>query len=567
MSTPEAVLGNDPLATSWETALRTDLREFARASLPDAMVPTRFVVLPTLPTLANGKVDRKNLPPLEDDRPPEGGYLAPRTTVESRLADVWADMLDVRRVGVRTDFFDLGGNSLLVMRMAAGVRETFDVRVDLRRFLEQPTIERLAGLVGATGDPALTDGGDQRGVRAEELRREAVLPEDVRPDPDAIPASYGPYTTILVTGATGYTGAYLVRELLDRSDAELLVLTRADNADNALDRVCANLEHYGILRPGDKTRLRGIAGDVGRPYLGLGRTDYRALARDVEMIVHNAADSRWTIPYHQAKPVNVLGTVEVLRLACRGRIKPVHYVCSTGAFPGRPGEMTWSEDPLPDPEGVVGGYRQTKWVSDTLVHTARERGVPASVYRPGALTGAQDTGACATDTFINHLIRGWIQLGAAMRYDFRLELVPVDYCTKAVAHIALSGAAPQTYHLPGARSVDMDEIVDHIIALGHPLRLLPYPQWREELIAAVERGADNELAPYIPLFHPDRPAEEIGLAGSHPVFDNSRLTAALAGSGIQARPVDRELMDLYLRYFVSIGYLPAPPAAVSSNGE
>lgn len=567
MSTPDAVLGNDPLAVAWETALRADLRGFARTSLPDAMVPTRFVVLPELPTLPNGKVDRKSLPPLEDEQLPTDAYLAPRTSVESRLADVWADMLDVRRVGVRTDFFELGGNSLLVMRMAAGVRESFDVRVDLRRFLEEPTIERLARMVGAAGDPALTGSGNQRGVQPDELRLEAVLPDDVRPDPDAAPAVDGAYATILVTGATGYTGAFLVRELLDRSDAELLVLTRGRDTDDALGRVRANLEHYGLWHAGDEARLRGIAGDMGRPYLGLDRATYRELAREVEMIVHNAADSRWTIPYQQAKPVNVLGTVEVLRLACRTRVKPVHYLCSTGAFPGRLGEVTWTEDPLPGPEGVVGGYRQTKWVTDTLLHIARQRGVPASVYRPGALTGAQDTGACATDTFINHLIRGWVQLGAAMRYDLRLELVPVDYCAKAVAHIALSGAAPATYHLPGAHSVDMDEIVDHIIALGYPLRLLPYPRWREELVEAVERGADNELAPYIPLFDPDRPAEEIGLAGSHPVFDSTRLTAALAGSGIEVRPVDRELMDLYLRYFVSIGYLPAPPSTASPEGE
>jgi thioester reductase-like protein len=563
VSTP---LGNDPLATSWETTLRADLRGFARSVLPEAMVPARFVLLPQLPKLPNGKVDRKNLPPLPDEHESQDAYVAPRTALESRVADVWQGMLDVRRVGVRTDFFELGGNSLLVMRMATAVREAFDVRVDLRRFLAEPTVECLARMVGANGDPHLTGSDNLRGIQADELALEAVLPDDVRPDPDAAPAALAPYRTILLTGGTGYTGAYLVRELLDRSDAIVYVLARGEDGDRALARVRENMAGYGIWRDGDEVRLRGVAGDVGRPYLGLDRAGYHDLAQDVEMIVHNAADSRWTIPYAQAKPVNVLGTVEVLRLACRTRLKPVHYVCSTGAFPGRDGEITWTEDPLPAPQGVVGGYRQTKWVADTLVHTARSRGVPATVYRPGALTGAQDTGACATDTFINHLIRGWIQLGAAMRYDFRLELVPVDHCARAVAHIALSGAAPATYHIPGAHSVDMDEIVDHIIALGYPLRLLPYDRWREELVAAVERGQDNELAPYVPLFGPDRPAEEIGLAGSHPVFDASRLATALAGTGITPRPVDRDLMDVYLRYFVRIGYLPAPPTG-PTNGE
>ncbi|HVK19973.1 MAG TPA: thioester reductase domain-containing protein [Actinokineospora sp.] len=558
-----AVLGNDPLTAAWTSGFRSALRSYARANLPEAMVPSHFVVMAELPKLPNGKVDRGNLPPLVADTSPDDAYVAPRTQVESQLAAMWQDVLGVSRVGVESDFFDLGGNSLTVMRMAARVRETYDVRLDLRRVLEEPTVARLARMVGATADPSITGAGNPRGLSPERMRLEAVLPDDVRPDPAALPAVTAPYRSILITGGTGYTGAYLVRELLDRSDAEIHVLVRASGQAEALDRVRRNLESYGIWREGDERRLHGVAGDTGRPYLGLDRKLYRALSADIEMIVHNAADSRWTVPYSTAKPVNVLGTVEVLRFACRDRIKPMHYVCSTGAYPGAVGEHTWTESPLPDPEGVVGGYRQSKWVADTLVNTARERGVPASVYRPGALTGAQDTGACATETFINHLIRGWIQLGSAMRYDFLLELVPVDYCAAAVAHIALAGREPSIYNLPGARSVTMDEVVDHIIDCGYPLRLLPYSQWREELLAAVERGEDNELAPYLPLLDPDRPAEEIGIAGSKPVFDSTNTTEALRGSGITCGAVDRELMDRYLRYFVEIGYLPPAGASVA----
>jgi thioester reductase-like protein len=552
------VLGNDPLSATWASGFRSALRGYARANLPDAMVPAHFVVLPELPKLPNGKVDRGSLPALNADTPPGDAYVGPRTPVETRLAAVWQDVLGVASTGVETSFFDLGGNSLSVMRMTARVREMYEARIDLRRLLEDPTIARLAAMIDAQGDPALTGAGNARGVTAEELLRDAILPDDVAPAHGARAAGTAPYQTVLLTGGTGYTGAFLVRELLDRVDAEVYVLARAADADQALARIRQNLESYGVWHEGDERRLRGVAGDTGRPYLGLSREVYHDLADRIEMIVHNAADSRWTVPYVTAKPVNVLGTVEVLRLAGNSRIKPVHYVCSTGAYPGRLGDTTWTETPLPAPQGVVGGYRQTKWVADTLVNAARARGIPASVYRPGALTGAQQTGACATDTFVNHLIRGSIQLGAAMRYDFLLELVPVDYCAAAVAHIALSGREPAIYNLPGARPTWMDEIFDYIVDFGYPLRLLSYQSWREELLAAVEGGADNELAPYLPLFDPDRPAEEIGLAGARPAFDAGNTAAALAGTGITCQPVNRELMDRYLRYFVNTGYLPAP---------
>ena len=564
------VFGNGPLVTSWAAGFRSSLRGFARAHLPEAMVPSRFVVLAELPTLPNGKVDRNRLPSPDDDDPGrETVYVAPRNPVEARLAEAWQDILGLPTVGVESDFFNLGGNSLIVMRMAAVVREAFDVRVDLRRFLEEPTIARLARLVSAVGSSVLAGAANRRGLGPEDLRREAVLPDDVVPDTNAAPAA-GPHRAILLTGGTGYTGAYLVRELLDRSDAQVLVLVRATSPREAFVRVRRNLESYGVWRDGDEGRLRGVAGDTSKPYLGLDRATYLDVAAGTDAIVHNAADSRWTVPYVQVKPVNVLSTLEVLRLACRDRIKAVHYVSSTGAFPGKLGETVWVEEALPDPVGLFGGYRQSKWVADTLVHTARARGVPASVYRPGILTGAQDTGACTTETFMNHLLRGWVQLGSTMRYDLRVELVPVDYFAAAVAHIALSGAAPDTYHVPGAHTLDMDEIADHMIGYGYPLRPLPYPRWREELVAAIERGEENALAPYLALFGPDRPAEEIGLAGSRPEFDTTRLTAALAGTGIEIRPVDRELMGRYLRYFVDIGYLPPPPdkpaAPVPSSG-
>jgi thioester reductase-like protein len=277
------------------------------------------------------------------------------------------------------------------------------------------------------------------------------------------------------------------------------------------------------------------------------------------VIVHNAAESSWTLPYARIKPVNVLGTLEVLRLACKKRIKPVHYVCSIAVYPGLPGEYHAPETELTSAEHVVGGYRQTKWVGDKLMNLARQRGVPTYVYRMGAITGAHDTGVCSTDTFINDLIKGCIQLGAAMDYDLLLELVPVDYCAATVAHIAMKGTAqPANFNVPGARSVSMNEVVDLMVKCGYQLRRLAYPDWYRELIAAVERGEENEMTSYLPLFGKDKPAEEIGYPGSKPIFDTTNLRAALDGSGLTCPDVDVDLFDRYLKYFVSIGYLPAP---------
>ncbi len=553
-------LANDPLATAWAAGLRGSLRGYARTHLPEAMVPAHFVVLPELPKLPNGKVDRGALPRPTAEESTESAYVAPRTPVETQLARIWQDLLGLPRVGVETSFFDLGGDSLTVLQMAAQVRDTYGVRLDLRRMFEDPTVARLARMVGSEADPHLSGAANPRGVADEQMVADAVLPADIAPGPDTLPPATAPYRAVLLTGGTGYTGAFLLRELLDRSTATVHVLVRATDRAQADARVLDNLTEYGLLRAGDAERIVGVPGDTGRPYLGTTRRAYRELAETVEVIVHNAAISSWIVPYPKIKPVNVFGALEVLRLACDTRTKPVHFVSTIGVYPGDQGERRWDEERLTETQDVVGGYRQSKWVADTLMLQARERGIPTHVYRLGAVAGSQTTGACSTDTFINHLLKGCIQLGAYLDYDLLIDLVPVDYCAAAVAQIALAGGHREAvFNVPGAGSTGMNEIFQLVVDHGYPLRKLAYQDWYRELVAAVERGEDNELAVYLPLFGEDRPADEVGYPGSRPVFGTAHLDEALTGTGIAPRRVDRDLFALYLDYFVSTGFLPAPP--------
>jgi natural product biosynthesis luciferase-like monooxygenase protein/amino acid adenylation domain-containing protein/FkbM family methyltransferase len=118
------------------------LRQSLRERLPDYMVPGALLKLAALPLTANGKVDRKALPAPE--RPSEDGYLAPRTPVEEVLAAVWSELLEVDRVGVRDDFFSLGGHSLKAGRLVSRIRETFAVDLPLRTVFAAPTVAAMA---------------------------------------------------------------------------------------------------------------------------------------------------------------------------------------------------------------------------------------------------------------------------------------------------------------------------------------------------------------------------------------------------------------------------------------
>ncbi|GAB2444441.1 non-ribosomal peptide synthase/polyketide synthase [Streptomyces incanus] len=137
----------------------TELREFARRSLPDYLVPSAFVALPALPLSGNGKVDRAALPAPETaggDR--RGAPTAPRTDAERRTADVFAEVLSTERPGVEDDFFQLGGDSILSIRLAARLSEAFGTDLSPRAVFTHPTPAALAALLTAepSGDAAPT---------------------------------------------------------------------------------------------------------------------------------------------------------------------------------------------------------------------------------------------------------------------------------------------------------------------------------------------------------------------------------------------------------------------------
>lgn len=130
-----------------------ELLSYLQLSLPKYMLPNAFLVLEEIPLTPNGKLNRKALPALEAARVIEGlTYLAPRDAVELQLVQIWERLLGVNRVGIRDSFFDLGGYSLLGVRLMARIKEQFGRHLPLGLLLQNPTIERLASLLRqATG--------------------------------------------------------------------------------------------------------------------------------------------------------------------------------------------------------------------------------------------------------------------------------------------------------------------------------------------------------------------------------------------------------------------------------
>jgi amino acid adenylation domain-containing protein len=121
------------------------LRKLLRNTLPEYMVPAAFVMLEKLPLTPNGKIDRKALPAPELNRSTsQPSYVAPRTPIEEALAEIWRTVLGLKQIGVRDDFFALGGHSLQATRLINEIRKSFDHKLSVPLFFQNPTIEGTA---------------------------------------------------------------------------------------------------------------------------------------------------------------------------------------------------------------------------------------------------------------------------------------------------------------------------------------------------------------------------------------------------------------------------------------
>jgi acyl-coenzyme A synthetase/AMP-(fatty) acid ligase/acyl carrier protein len=126
-----------------------DLRDYLLEQVPAAMVPSAFVFLDALPLSPNGKIDRKALPAPDHIRSElEDSLVAPRTVIEKMVADIWAEVLNLEKVGIHENFFDVGGHSLLATQVVSRIRGALHVELPLRALFEKPTIASLSEHIG-----------------------------------------------------------------------------------------------------------------------------------------------------------------------------------------------------------------------------------------------------------------------------------------------------------------------------------------------------------------------------------------------------------------------------------
>ena len=470
-----------------------DLRAFLQAHLPAYMVPGHIVSLEALPLTPNGKVDRKALPALPIMPLPQD-YVAPRTTLEAALVTLWQQVLDQPQVSVHANFFALGGHSLLAMRLLSLINAECAAGLTLADLFRTPTPADLATLIerNAQGQPTPA-------TATINLATETALTSMLQLAPET-PVAPSPARNILLTGATGFLGVHLLQALIEQTTARIFCLVRAANAHQAQQKLLKAL-HAARLPEPDASRIEALAGDLAQPHFGLTPEAWQALAGSIDALYHNGALVNLAYPYAQLKATNVDGLRQILELVATGTRKPLHYISTTSVFDGLSSEQVTEHSPLDGFAQLTIGYVQSKWIAEQLLATARTRGFPISIYRPGRLVAARSTGSSNANDFLTLLIKGCLQLGAFPDLPDAENMIAVDDAAAMIAHLSLTPHtfAEANFHIVSATNTSYVQVMAWLQELGSPLSKLPYALWYDQLVQA---GAANVLAPLRALFDP-----------------------------------------------------------------
>ncbi|MFE9775352.1 amino acid adenylation domain-containing protein [Streptomyces sp. NPDC005931] len=553
--------------TGGEAALRARLRSALAEALPHYMIPVAFHAVERLPVTPSGKLDRRAVPASAATASTSGPDERP---VPQGMAQLWGQILEVDYVRPQDDFFELGGNSLLAMEMLARTRVMFGIGVEqirdlTRSLLRYPTLAAFAESVRQARAGTLAHpGGGNVDFPAETGR---PLPAVGRGAPAPDPARPG---DVLLTGATGFCGAYMIDELLRRTTGRVLCLVRASDDHHGMERIRASHRRY-VLGELSSGRVQPVVGDLGKPGLGLSPSRFEELGATVDAVYHFGGQVNFIYPYHDLRAANVEGTYEVIRLAA-ARSVPVHFTSSMAVLAGwgPAGVREVTEDmPLSHPEYLSVGYVESKWVGEALLKRASDAGLPVALYRLMDITGTSGTGVMNTGSEMAALIDFIARTGLCPDVRLPLDFLPADHLVRAIGHISTHHPARgEVYHLTNPRPALLHSLAERLRRRGHPIRELPYDEWIAALVTYAAGHPTDPITPFVPLFidrchGADITVSEMYFQGVFPEFTRTNAERALRGTGIDIPPVDAEMLDGHIAFLEQA----APVRPVRGHGQ
>lgn len=419
------------------------------------------------------------------------------------------------------DLFVIGADSLMVEEIILEVESVTGITLSTELFYRERTYNRIISAIKTSSskpNPSVLD-----------IKSSSIIPSSIRRLSTAEISEYMHrqnewYSSVLLTGTTGFLGIYILRELLAQQK-EVQCLVRAPNEKMARDKILATWHRY--LRDSCPIeRIKIVLGDFSKPNLGLDLHEYNTLAKSINGIIHAGYWVNFLLDYFPLQETNVQGLNNLLEFAACVNVKPITFVSSSSASSIDPHASLDEYD----------GYELTKYVNELQLQNFQELGYPCAIVAPSLIGPSLDTPVFSEKDFFWSFIKTCLQIGALPDVDWTIDLVEATEVAKAICNPEVIGRKQIFAPYRGVTIRDLADIITEVTTLQ--TKIVSFDEWLYILKKQFQKGRGLAMKPFLSGL--DEKGERFFSSSSNIIPDST----------LYARP-QQDTRGLLKRYLVS----------------
>ncbi|OPZ93993.1 MAG: Linear gramicidin synthase subunit D [Firmicutes bacterium ADurb.Bin419] len=543
--------------TSKEEVNIKELKEFVSSKVPSYMLPSVFMQLNEMPLTPNRKIDRLHLPSVKfADLIDNSTIIKPQTEMEIKVANIWCEVLKLESVGVNQDFFEIGGDSLLIMQVMAKLKAQYN-KLDVKELFNNTTIQEICKVLEKHEKGAELQQKAAPLSKDNPIALENYTEEIVHKD-----YSNQEINKVFVTGTTGFLGGYITWQLLNNTDFRIYCLARENDKESAKERVYKNLEYLFEEKWTNSNyieRITVVNGNLGENFFGMGEEEYKKLASEVDAVYHAAANVKhYAEDESEFIKSNITATNNVIAFCNRHKVKALNYISTVGVsgLMNNREDKTFRETDFFEDAILPNIYEKTKYEAEKIVREYMFRGYPVRIFRTGFIMGDSTNGKFKKDIHADAMyrfIKAAIQMGVVP--DSKNDLVefsPVDFASNAIVMLSLNTKSiGKTLHICNPNPVSRNQLWGYIKDSGYNISITD-SEWYKENVYSFRnddeymKGLQNIIV-YLDDFY----STEIR-------YDSSIAQKYLSESELNCPRIDKNIIQTYVNYCIKVGYLQKP---------
>ena len=474
-----------------------ELRKYLLTLLPNYMIPKYFLQLDKFPLTLNHKIDKKAFPlpnVLEIETLIE--YKAPITETQKLLCNIIQKELGIAKIGISNDLFDFNIDSLEIIRIQTRMLN-YNCKINTQDFYTFRTIENLSNYIDNNSiilPPKFTNSKQLLHVNDSFNKHNLNMPTEFFKQH---------YDNILLTGATGYLGIHLLNTLIAKTNAHIYCIIREKNNKNAVDRL-HELYNYYFKKNLNENRITILSADITKDNLGLNQKNYTTLSNSINLIINSVANVRYYGSYDKFKKTNIDVVENLIKFSMQNNIKFVHIstlgICGNILTTNSFSSTTFSENDFYIGQSYTDNvYIQTKFEAEKLIYEYTNKGLNASIFRVGNLTGRRLDGMFQQnieDNAFYNILRMILKYKILPDTLFNevLEFTPVDDCAKAIITLLLNLETNKfVFHIFNDNYLLVKDFIEQIKSLGFETNILPGKEFKTTILQIANNFPEENI--------------------------------------------------------------------------